>query len=86
MLAKITEGAGTPGVQGALATYVLTGTVLGLASDLFESTDDPKLSLGIGIILLFFLIGAEVEKADGQATSPDQYPRAYLDDSIDDVL
>ena len=59
VVAKVTEGLATRLRQSSLAAYVLTGIILGPVLGVVEAETDLTIFFSVGIIFLFFLIGAD---------------------------
>lgn len=69
IIAKLLEGVATRLRQSALVAYVAAGIVLGPVLGAVEATRDLELFFGIGVVFLFFLIGAEEMDVSGLAAT-----------------
>ncbi|MFQ6026899.1 MAG: cation:proton antiporter [Dehalococcoidia bacterium] len=74
IVAKIAEGLAARFQQSSLAAFILTGILLGPVLGLVEPTAELSLFFGIGVIFLFFLVGAdEIDIAGFAATIRGQF-------------
>jgi len=85
IVAKLMEGLALRLHQSAVAAYVITGILLGPVFHVVEADSELSLFLSVGIIFLFFLIGAdEIDVAGFFATLRGRFflasplPSSYL--------
>ena len=69
IIAKLFEGVASRLRQSSMVAYVAAGIILGPVLGLVEATADLDLFFGIGVIFLFFLIGAEEMDVSGLAAT-----------------
>ena len=69
IVAKIAEGVAIRLRQSALAAYVLAGILLGPVLGIVQVTGELQLFFGIGVVLLFFLIGVDEIDISGFAAT-----------------